>query len=115
MSTINDAEMEDASLEEIPAPSSPQLKPWDPMVTYLPQMWLISGKRPTRALEDLLMVKSSIDAHWWKLVSEFSMALCENNSKAMESIKEAKAVCACSIQEAEDCCSVREVEARRVS
>ena len=31
------------------------------------------------------------------------MALHENNSKAMGSIKEAKAICAHSIQEAEDC------------
>ena len=45
------------------------------------------------------------------------MALHENNSKAMESIKEAKAVCTHSIQEAEDCCSVAisEAEAQRAS
>ena len=45
------------------------------------------------------------------------MALCENDSEAVESIKEAKAICTCSIQEAEDCCSVaiREVEVERAS
>ena len=59
------------------------------------------------------MVKSSINARRWKLVSEFSMALCQNDSKAKESIKEAKAICAHSIQEVENCCSVaiREAEA----
>ena len=33
------------------------------------------------------------------------MALCQNDSKTMESIKEAKATCAHSIQEAESLCS----------
>ena len=48
VSTPNDAEMEDTSLEEIATPSSPQLKPQGPAVMPLPQMQLISGKRPTR-------------------------------------------------------------------
>ena len=41
------------------------------------------------------------------------MALCQNDSKTMESIKEAKAVCAHSIQEAKTLCStaIREAEA----
>ena len=45
------------------------------------------------------------------------MALCQNDSKAMESAKEAKAICACSIQEAKTCCSIpiREAEAQRAS
>ena len=45
------------------------------------------------------------------------MALCENDSKTMESIKEAKAICTHSIQEAKNCFSVaiREVEVQRAS
>ena len=65
-----------------------------------------------KALGDLLMIESSIDTHLQKLVLEFGMALHENNSETMESIKEAKAICAHSIQEAENCCSltIREAE-----
>ena len=45
------------------------------------------------------------------------MALHENNSKTMESIKEVKVICAHAIQEAKNCCSVaiREAEAQRAS
>ena len=59
------------------------------------------------------MIKSSIDAHQWKLVSEFGMTLCQNESKTKESIKEAKALCAHSIREAEANCahSIKEAEA----
>ena len=38
VSALDDAEMEDASLEEIPAPLPLQLKPRGPVVTPLPQM-----------------------------------------------------------------------------
>ena len=70
-----------------------------------------------KALEDLLAIKSAIDAHWQKLVSEFSMALCEKDSETMESIKEAMDICTHSIQKAENCCSVgiREEEVQRAS
>ena len=59
------------------------------------------------------MVKSSIDACQWKLVSKFSMTLHQNESKTEESIKVAKALCACSIREAETTCahSIKEAEA----
>ena len=40
------------------------------------------------------------------------MSLCQNESKNQESIKEAKAICACSIREAETNCahSIKEAE-----
>ena len=100
-----------------PLPPHLQLKSQGPAVMPLPPDVAHLCKEANKALEDLLAVKSSIDAQWWKLVSEFSMALHQNNSEAMESIKEVKAICAHSIQEAENCCSVaiREVEAQRVS
>ena len=58
------------------------------------------------------MIKSSIDACQWKLVSKFGMTLCQNESKTKESIKEAKALCAHSIREAEALCahSIREAK-----
>ena len=83
----------------------------------LPQTQLISRKRPTGPLWDLLAVKSSIDACWWKLVLEFSMALKENDSEATGSIKEAKIICTHSIKEAKNGCStaISKAEARRAS
>ena len=66
-----------------------------------------------KALGYWLAVKSSVDAHHAKLVSKFSMTLCQNKSKTEESIKEAKALCAHSIREAETTCdhSMKEAEA----
>ena len=43
---------------------------------------------------------------WQKLVSDFGMTLWQNESKTLESIKEAKAHYACSIKEAEAHCSL---------
>ena len=117
VSALDDAKMEDASLEEIPILSSPTAEALGPSSdapsTDVAHLW----EEANKALGDLLTVKSSINTHQQKLVLDFSMALCQKDSEATESIKEAKAICALSIQEAENCCSVaiREVEARRVS
>ena len=113
VSALNDAEMEDASLEEIPAPSSPTTEAQGSGSDVPPLDAAHLWEEANKALGDLLTIKSSIDAHQQKLISKFGMALCENNSKIMKSIKEAKAICAHSIQEAENCCSVaiREAEA----
>ena len=50
MSTPDDAEMEDTSLEDILLPPlpHPQLRHQGPAVAPLPQIQLISGKRPIR-------------------------------------------------------------------
>ena len=63
------------------------------------------------------MTKSSINAHWQKLVWELGIALHQNNSKTTESIKEAKPVCAHSTQGATTFCSttIKEVEAQGAS
>ena len=103
LSTPNNAEMEDASLEEILAPSSPTAEAPGPSGDAPPIDVAHLWEEANKALGDLLAVKSSLNAHWQKLVSEFSMALHENDSEAMGSIKEAKAVCTHSIEEAEDC------------
>ena len=60
----------------------------------------------------MLAMKSSIDAHQWKLVWELGMSLCQNDSKTTESIKEAKAICIHSTQEAEILCSTTIKEAK---
>ena len=48
VSAPNNAEMEDASLEEIPTLSSLTVEPSEPSSDALPQMWFISRKSPTR-------------------------------------------------------------------
>ena len=65
-----------------------------------------------KALGGLLATKSSIDACQWKLVWKLGMALCQNDSKTAESIKEAKAICAHSTQEAVTLCSTTIKEAK---
>ena len=109
--------MEDASLEEIPTPSSPTAEVPEPNSDTPPTDVAHLQEEANKALGDLLMVKSSIDAHQQKLVSEFTMAICENHSETTESVKEAKTICTCSLQEAENCCSVaiKETEAQRAS
>ena len=117
VSAPDDGEMEDASLEEILAPSSPTAEASGPIGDAPPPDVAHLWEEANKAVGELLAVKSSLDTHWWKLVLELSMTLHENDSEAMESIKEAKAVCIHSIQEAEDCCSVaiREAEGQRAS
>ena len=58
-------------------------------------------------------MKSSIDAHWQKLLWELGMSRHQNDSKTTESIKEAKAICIHFTQEAETLCSmtIRDTEA----
>ena len=113
VNTLEDAKMEHASLEEIPTPSSPTTEALGPISDTLPTDGAHLQEEANRALGDLLMVKSSIDAHQQKLVSEFSMAIRLNNSEATESVKEEKAICTHSIQEVENCHSmaIRKAEA----
>ena len=113
VSAPNNAEMEDVSLEEVHTPSSPTAEALGPSGDAPPPNVACLWEDANKALADLLAIKSSTDAHWWKLILEFGMALCQNDSEAMESIKEVKAICTHSIQEAEDHCSVaiREAEA----
>ena len=117
VSAPGNAEMEDASLEEIPTPSSLTAETLGPSGDAPPPDVAHLWEEANKALGDLLAIKSSLNTHQQKLVLEFGMALHENNSEAMESIKEAKAICAHSIQEAGDCCSVaiREAEVESAS
>ena len=113
----NDAEMEEASLEEVPTPSSLTAEALGPSGDAPPPDAAHLWEEANKALGDLLAIESSIDAHWQKLVLEFGMALCQNDSKAMESVKKSKAFCTHSIQEAKTCCSLatKEAEAQRVT
>ena len=99
--------------EEVPATYSPTIETPGPSSDVPPLDIAYLCKEANKALGDWLAVKSSIDAHSWKLVSQFSMTLCQNESKTEESIKEAKALCTHSIKEAETNCahSIKEAEA----
>ena len=105
VTTLDDAEMEDTSLEEFPTPSSPTVEAPGPSGNDPPQDTAHLWEEANKALGDLLAIKSSIDTHQGKLISEFGMALFQNDSEDMESVKEAKVICTHSIQEAEACCS----------
>ena len=113
VSTPDDAEMGDVSLEEILTASSPTAETPGPSSVTPPtdagHLW----EEANKALGELLATKLSINAHQWRLVWELGMALCQNDSETTESIKEAKAICTHSTQEAETLCSmtIREAEA----
>ena len=101
VSTPDDAEMgkmAEAFLEENP---SPIVETPGPSGSAPPTDASCLWEDANKALGELLATKSSINAHQWKLVWELGMSLCWNDSKTMESIKEAKAICTCSTQEAE--------------
>ena len=90
VSALHATKMEDTSLEEIPTPSSPTAEALGPRSDAPPKDAAHLQEEANKALGDLLMVKSSINACQQKLVLEFSMALCQNDSEATESIKEVK-------------------------
>ena len=59
-----------------------------------------------KALGHLLVMQSSLDARQRRQVSNFGMALYQIESETTEAIKEAKALCACTIQDVETCQTV---------
>ena len=72
------------------------------------QLW----EKANKALEELVATKSSIDAHRQKVVWELGMELHWNDSKAAESIKEARAICTHATLDAEALCSATVKEAK---
>ena len=68
VSALDDAKMEDASLEEIPTPSSPTAEAPGPSSDTPPTDVAHLWEEANKALGELLMVKSSINTHWGKLV-----------------------------------------------
>ena len=111
--TLDEGDLDDPTPEEVPATYSPTIKTQGTSSDVPPIDIAYLCEEANKVLGDWLVVKSSIDAHQWKLVSEFGMTLHQNKSKTEESIKEAKALCACSIREAETNCahSIKEAKA----
>ena len=111
--TPDEGKMDDPTPEEVPATYSPTLKTLGTSSDVPPIHVAHLQEEANKAFGDWLAVKSSVDAHHWKLVSEFSITLHQNESKTKESIKEAKALCTHSIREAETTCAhpIKEAEA----
>ena len=110
---LDEGDVDDPNPEEVPATYSPTNETPRPSSSVPPSDVAQLNKEANKALGDCLAVKSSIDAHQQKLVSKFGMALYQNESKAKESIKEAKAPCTHSIRKAETDCahSIKEAKA----
>ena len=86
------AEVAEASLEGIPTSISPiaavsRARSITPLVDAM-ELWANANK----ALEDLLTTRVSIDVHRWRAIWELGTELCQNESQAAKSIKEAKAI-----------------------
>ena len=112
VSTLDEAEKGEASLEEIPAASSAIPETPGPSSGTPTEDTDHLQKEANKALGKLLATKLSINACWWKLVWKLSMDLCQNKSDTTKSIREAKAVCNAAIQEAKAACvcSIQEAE-----
>ena len=72
------------------------------------EFWTNSNK----ALNDLLITKASIDAWRWRAVWELGVILCQNESQAVTSIKEAKAICSQVTLDTQATCSQLILEAK---
>ena len=112
VSAPDNTEMVEASLEEIPMATSHTVETPGPCssapLTDASYLW----EEANKALGELLATKSSTDTCQEKLVWKLGMSLCQNNSQMTESIKEAKAICTHSTQEAETLCSTTIKEAK---
>ena len=78
----------------------------------LPEEVTLLQEEMNKTVGCLLMTQASLDAYWWKQVSDFKMALHQNEAKATEAIKEVKGHCRAAIREAEahHTTLIREVE-----
>ena len=86
-------EVAEASLEDIPTSISPIVAVSRTGSVTLPVDTVGLQANVNKALEDLLTTKASIDACRQRAIWELGIALCQNESQAVESIKQAKAVC----------------------
>ena len=112
VSTPDDAKMAEAFLEEIPTTISPIAKTPGPSSGAPPTDASHPQEKANKALEELLAIKSSIDACRQKVVWELGMELHQNDSETMESIKEARAIGTHTTQDAEALCSATVKEAK---
>ena len=97
------ADLDNTSLEEINAsPSHPDSTPEGN--SYAPSLDVTQlQEEANKALGCLLVMRSTIDADQRKEISDFGIALHQNESEVTETIKTVKALCAHSIREVEAC------------
>ena len=101
MTIPDDAEMDDPTLEEIKASPSHPVETPGPSGEGLSSDVTQLQEEANKALGHLLAMKSTINTHGRKAVSDFGMALCQNESEVTEAIKAAKALCAQTIRDVE--------------
>ena len=95
------AEMDDPTLEEIHASSPPPVETPGPS-SEAPSLDVTQyQEEANKALGHLLVTRSSINAHQRKQVSDFGMALHQNESEVTKAIKEAKALCIHTVRDVE--------------
>ena len=71
----------------------------------LPKEVLHLQGKMNRIMGQLLMTRASMDAHWRREVSDFQMALHQNEAQTTEVIREAEVVWAAAIREVKACCA----------
>ena len=106
------AEGTEASLEDIPTSISPiaaisRTRSVTPLVDAM-ELWVNANK----ALKDLLTTKACIDVCRWRAIWEMGIVLHRNESQAVKSIKEAKAVCSQATLDVQTTCSWLTLEAK---
>ena len=102
----------EASLEDIPTNISPiaaisRIRSVSPLVDLV-ELWTNAN----RARDDLLNTKGSIDARRQRAVWELGIILCQKESQAAASIKEAKVICSHATLDAWTACSWLILEAK---
>ena len=125
-STQDDAKMAEASLEGVPTTISPIAATTRSGSITPPADTAELWENANKALKELLATKASIDSHRWRAVWELGIELCQNESEATKSIKEArevwshvtldaKALCFATIKEAKttQAYTIQEAEAAR--
>ena len=112
MAMPNVTESIDQTPEVACIPTTPPAKIPGTDTNALPGNVILLQEEMSRATGYLLAIRLSLDARQWKQVSDFKMALHQNEAEAMEAIREAKAHCGVIVREADACCSaeIREAE-----
>ena len=88
----------------IPATPPSNTSPEDDTGTLPEEVMHLQGEM-NRIMGWLLMTRASMDTHWRKEVSNFQMALHQNEAITTEAIREAEALHAAAVREAKACCA----------
>ena len=104
VSALDDVEMAEASLEGVPTTLFPIAVTTRSRSIHPPADVAELWEKASKALEELLATKPSIDAHRWRAICELGMELHQNEPETAESIKEARATCSHVTMDAEALC-----------